>query len=287
MNEVESRDGTPIAYEKRGSGPALILVDGAFGSRTMGPNGPLAPLLAERFTVYTYDRRGRGDSGRPEDDPALAVSREVEDIEALIGAAGGSAYLYGVSSGAVLALEAAARLASVRKLALYEAPLVVDDSRAAVPERYLADMTDLVTRERRSDAIRLFMKTGVGLPSIVVALMRLMPAWRKMKAVAHTLPYDVLLTVELQRGTPLPGGSWAAATQPTLVICGGKSPAWMRNGMHALAEVLPNARLQTLEGQTHLVKPKALAPLLLEFFGAESAARSEVGAVAAAAGAGL
>ncbi|MEA2409851.1 MAG: hypothetical protein QOC77_412 [Thermoleophilaceae bacterium] len=282
MTKVNSRDGTPIAYEEQGAGPALILVDGAFGSRTMGPNGPLAPLLAERFTVYTYDRRGRGDSGAANDAAPDAVSREIEDIEALIGAAGGSAHLYGISSGAVLALEAATRLTSVRKLALYEAPLVVDNSRPPVPDTYLRQMTDLVARDRRGDAIRLFMKTGIGLPSIVVALMRLMPAWRKMKAVAHTLPYDVLVTVDFQRGRPLPVGAWATATHQTLVICGGKSPAWMRNGMRALADVLPNARLRTLEGQTHLVKPKALAPILVDFFGAETEAprmyRAEAGA---------
>src|SRR5947209_9392732 len=260
MKTIDSRDGTAIAYRKQGSGPSLILVDGAFGSTAMGPNVALAPLLADSFTVYTYDRRGRGGSGAPMDRPHEAIDREVEDIEALIGVAGGSVGLYGISSGAALALEAAARLTGVSKLALYEAPFIVDDSRAPLPPAYLAQLTELLAADRRSEAVQLFMKSGVGLAAPIVALMRLMPAWRKLKAVAHTLPYDAVVTADFQHGGPLPVARWEAVAQPTLVACGAKSPAWMRNGMAALAKALPNATHRTLPGQTHLVKPKALAP---------------------------
>lgn len=263
MNIVTSQDGTSIAYDKIGSGPALLLVDGALCSRASGPNGPLAALLQQHFTVYTYDRRGRGDSG---DAMPYHIEREVEDIAALIDAAGGSAYVYGISSGAALALEAAKRLSSVRKLALYEAPFVVDASRPPVPADYLARMEALLAANRRGAAVKHFMRAGVGVPAPVVAIMPLMPAWSKLKAVAHTLPYDTLLTIESQTGKPLQAGRWSSATVPTLVVVGGKSPAWMRSAMKALANALPNAQLQTLEGQTHIVKPAVLAPVLTAFF---------------------
>ncbi|WP_274651019.1 alpha/beta fold hydrolase [Paenibacillus humicola] len=263
MGHVISKDGTTIAYDQLGEGPALILVDGALCYRASGPNGPLAAQLAGRFSVYAYDRRGRGESG---DTKPYAVEREVEDIEALIERAGGSAYLYGISSGAALALEAANRLPSVRKLALYEAPFIVDGSRSPVPDFYLEQMNGLVESGRYGDAIKYFMRKGIEIPSIFVAMMQLMPAWPRMKSVAHTLPYDTMLTVSLQQGKPLPAGKWSAVTVPTLVAVGGKSPAWMRNAMQALAETLPNAGLRTISGQTHIVKPAVLAPVLTEFF---------------------
>lgn len=263
MDKLTSSDGTSIAFDRSGDGPALILVDGALCYRASGPNGPLAEQLAPHFTVYTYDRRSRGDSG---DTPPYAVEREVEDIEALIDHAGGSAFLYGISSGAALALEAANRGLPIEKLALYEAPFVVDDSRPPVPSDYPRRLADLVASDRRAEAIRLFMREGVRVPAIFVAMMRVMPAWPKLKSVAHTLPYDTAIMGDLQRGNPLPAGGWDSVKAPTLVVAGGKSPAWMRHGMEQLAEVLPNARHRTLEGQTHLVKPKAIAPVLVDFF---------------------
>lgn len=263
MNKVISKDGTTIAYDKVGKGPAVILVDGALCHRASGPNGPLAAQLAERFTVYTYDRRGRGDS---DEKKPYAIEREVEDIEAIIQAAGGSVYVYGISSGAALALEAAIRLPVIKKLALYEAPFIVDGSRSAVPDHYLARMNELLASNDRSAAVKHFMRKGVGVPAPIVAMMRIMPAWKKLKAVAHTLPYDTLLTIDHQKGKPLSANRWRAVAAPTLVIDGGKSPAWMRNAMQALTNVLPGAQYRTLEGQTHIVKPTALAPVLTEFF---------------------
>ena len=266
MNQVTSKDGTAIAFDRVGVGPPVILVDGALSSRSGSLNGPLAALLASRFTAFTYDRRGRGDSG---DTPPYALEREVEDIEALVDEAGGSAFLYGISSGAVLALEATRRLPTkITKLALYEPPFVVDDTRRPIPSDYLARMTEMVTSERRGDAVRLFMTAGVGLPGAMVFVMRLMPSWSKMKALAHTLPYDATVMGDTQSGKPLPADRWASVTVQTLVVGGGKSPTWMKHGVSALADLLPNAQHRTLEGQMHVVKAAALAPLLVEFLAA-------------------
>ena len=263
MKKAISRDGTSIAYDELGEGAPLILVGGALNTRSFGPNGGLAELLAERFTVINYDRRGRGDST---DTAPYSVEREIEDLDALIESAGGSASVFGISSGAALALEAANRGLGIEKLALYEAPFVVDDSRPPVPDDYLERLEGLVDSDRRGDAIRLFMKEGVGLPAPFVFMMRLMPAWSKLKAVAHTLPYDAAFVDDYEKGRPLPTERWNSATMPTLVAVGGKSPDWMRHAMRELAEVLPNASHSTLEGQTHIVKAEALAPVLVEFF---------------------
>lgn len=263
MKTATSADGTRIAYDELGKGPPLILVGGALNTRSFGPNGSLVPLLAERFNVIHYDRRGRGDSG---DTPSWAVEREIEDLDALIDATGGSACVYGISSGAGLALEAASRGLAIEKLAIYEAPFIVDDSRPPLADDYLARLQGLVESDRRGDALRMFMREGVGLPRVFVALMRVMPAWSQLKAAAHTLPYDAAIVFDYQKGRPLPAEHWSSATMPTLVAVGGKSSDSMRNAMQALADVLPNAKHRTLDGQTHLVKAEALAPVLIEFF---------------------
>jgi pimeloyl-ACP methyl ester carboxylesterase len=264
MNRVLSKDGTAITFDRSGQGPAIILVDGALCYRASGPMRPLAALLAPHFRVYTYDRRGRGESG---DTAPYTVEREVEDIDALIKEAGGSVFVYGISSGAALALEAANRLPGIKKLAVYEAPFIVDDSRAPLGEDYLVRLKAMIASDRRGDAVKLFMKM-VGVPAAFVFLMGWMPMWKKLKAVAHTLPYDITIVGENQRGKPLPARRWASVTIPTLAMDGGKSPAWLRNAMQSLADVLPNAKRRTLEGQTHMIKADALAPALVEFFAA-------------------
>ncbi len=260
---VRSSDGTTIAFERAGSGPALILVDGAFCSRTMGPSVALADQLARHFTVFIYDRRGRGESG---DTAPYAVAREIEDLGALITAAGGSALVCGISSGAGLALEAANHGLAIAKLALYEAPFIVDATRAPLPADYEAKIAEAIAADRRGDVIKLFMTKGVGLSSILVLLMRMMPSWSTMKKVAHTVAYDAAIVSEHERGQPLPADRWTSVTMPTLVIDGSKSPAWMRNAMSALAGVLPAAKHRTLAGQTHMINAKVLAPVLVEFF---------------------
>src|SRR4051794_27682672 len=222
MSTVTSQDGTTIAYERLGDGPPVILVDGALCSRDSGPSRPLADALAERFSVVVYDRRGRGASG---DRAPYAVEREVEDLAALLDAVGGSAGVYGISSGAVLALEAATRLDGITALALYEPPFVVDDTRAPIPADWGEHLRGLVDAGRRGDAVRYFLSRCVGLPRGLVWGMRAMPVWRKLKAVAHTLLYDAAVV-----GEGLTEGRWSPLAIPTVVIAGGKSPAWIRNG---------------------------------------------------------
>jgi len=264
MKTVTSKDGTTIAYGQTGNGPSLVLVDGALNSRAFGLNGPLAALLADRFTVFTYDRRGRGDSG---DTRPYAVQREIEDLEAVIDVGGGPAHVYGVSSGAGLALETACAVpAKVSKLALYEPPFVVDGTRPPVPADAVGQVTDLLARGRRSAAVKLFLREDAQVPTAVVTLMPLMPAWGKLKAAAHTLPNDLMIMDGGQRGRPLQLGRWASLAAPTLVMAGGKSPAWLQNAAQALAQTLPGASHRTLPGQTHIVKPKPLAPILADFF---------------------
>ncbi|ESY99975.1 alpha/beta hydrolase [Mesorhizobium sp. LNHC209A00] len=261
---VLSRDGTLITCERQGHGHPLVLVDGALCSRTMGPSGPLAKALADNFTVFRYDRRGRGDSGNT---APYAIEREVDDIEAVLRAAGGEAYVWGMSSGAMLALMAATRLPGVKKLALYEAPLIVDDSRATTQADW-ATIGTALAEGRRGDAITAFLKS-VGMPRLLIVFMKLTPIWRRLKAVAHTLPHDGAIVAGDQFGKPLDPVRWASLRVPVLVTDGGKSPAWLRHGNRALAKALPNARHQTLPGQNHILKPAAHAPVLTAFFNAQ------------------
>jgi pimeloyl-ACP methyl ester carboxylesterase len=260
MRKVRSKDGTAIAFDRSGDGPSIILVGGAMSTRSASV--PLAALLAPHFTVFAYDRRGRGDSG---DTAPYAVEREVDDLAALISEAGGSAFVFGHSSGAALALEAARGLA-ITKLALYEPPFIVDDSRPPLPGDYVTQLNELIAAGRRGDAVAYFMTTGVGVPGDMVAQMHHDPMWPALEDVAHTLPYDGTIMGDTMRGNPLPLKRWASVTVPTLVMDGGESPAWQRTAVQALVDVLPHAQRRTLEGQTHGVAPDALAPVLEEFF---------------------
>src|SRR5579862_2615713 len=237
MNKVISLDGTPIAFECTGQGAPLILVDGALCSRAFGPSGQLATALKSNFTVFTWDRRGRNQSG---DTAPWTPEKEIQDIDALIREAGGTAFMYGISSGAVLALEAAARLPGVRKVALYEAPFIVDGTHPPMPADYLDRLKVMVAENRRGDALKHFMR-WVGVPAFALFFMQLTPIWSKLKMVAHTLPYDIAMVKDYQRAKPLPADRWAGLGAPALVADGGKSPQWMRNGMRALAGALPEA----------------------------------------------
>jgi pimeloyl-ACP methyl ester carboxylesterase len=263
MNQVISSDGTPIAYTKRGSGPAVILVDGALCSHEIGGSPKVAELLAPAgYTVFAYDRRGRNESG---DTAPYAIEREIEDIAALVAEAGGSAHVFGISSGAALALDAAAAIPGIRSVVAYEPPFIVDDAREPVPADFLPRVERAVAEDRRGDAVQLFFGQ-VGMPRAMRALIRLTPAWRKLKAVAPTLPNDLTILEGTQIGRPLPGSRWSAVTVPVLAIGGGKSPQWMKDGARAVTTVVPQAEYRTLAGQTHMVKPKVLAPLLAEYF---------------------
>jgi pimeloyl-ACP methyl ester carboxylesterase len=265
MNTVTSKDGTRIAYERRGSGPPLVLVDGAMCSRAFGPSPSLAPLLAPHFTVFYYDRRGRGDSG---DTPPYAIERESEDLAAVVDAAGGSAFVYGSSSGAALALRAAASGVHARRLVLHEPPYAMDASASPLLASYRGRIAELLAADRRGDAVALFMKV-VGVPAFGVFMMRLMPnVWPKLKAVAHTLPYDFAQLGDTP-GTPLPRellDRMGAVKAPTLMVLGGKSPPWMARAVEAVASAIPGAKQRTVPGQNHAIAAKAIAPVLMEFF---------------------
>lgn len=259
MDTVTSKDGTLIAYDRQGDGPAVILVYGALCYRSFGSLPDLVTLLAPRFTVYNYDRRGRGESG---DTPPYAVKREVEDIEALVDRAGGRACLYGHSSGAALALETAIELGGkVTKLALYDAPYDDDDDDAKRAWKdYTDQLTTLLAAQRRSDAVALFM-TVTGMPVDQIEAMRQAPLWPVFEALAPTLAYDC---ATLGEDGSVPAQRIARVIVPTLVMNGGAS--FMYDTARAIATAMPQAQLRTLEGQRHDVDPKVLAPALVEFF---------------------
>jgi len=264
METVISKDGSRIAYDRFGSGPTVILVGGALSYRRFNKMEELARLLADGCTVINYDRRGRGDSTEAK---PFAVEREIEDIAALIEAAGGSASLWGWSSGGALALRAAGNLSGVERLSVYEVPFMVTPGADRPTPDYGERLDALVAAGDRSGAVRHFMRNAIGVPAPFVAMMRLMPMWKGLKATALTLPYDwAALGEHTMYGAPLDPAEWASVEVPTLVAYGAKSPEVLQQGSRALAEVLPNAQLRELEGVSHNLKMNLLAPVLAEFF---------------------
>ena len=261
MRTVTSKDGTNISFDRSGQGPALILVHGAFMHRALDPQmAQLAELLAPHFTVFHYDRRGRGES---EDTQPYTVQREVEDLEALIDEAGGSAFVYGSSSGAVLAMEAAIELdGKIRKLAMYEAPYKSDESARRDWKEYRQKLKELLAADRRGDAATLFLML-VGMPADQLEEMRREPWWAAFEAVAPTLAYDAAVLGE-DREAPVEKA--AHVPVPAIVMNGSASETFMYDTATALAKAMPSAQHRTLEGQTHAVAPEAIAPVLVEFF---------------------
>jgi len=265
MDRVTSKDGTSIAYDRQGSGPAVILVGGAFVDRS--ENAPLAAELVARFTVLNYDRRGRGDSG---DTLPYALERELDDLKALIAQAGGSAHLYGDSSGGALALEATAAGLAVDRLAVYEVPYNMADDGPQRQREYVQELEALLAEGRRGDAAALFMRIASATEEMIAGA-RSSPVWPGLEAIAHTLAYDAAC---MGNGQP-PTARLATITRPTLVATGGASPDSFVGGggdffdraADAIAASIPRAERQTIEGQTHMVDPKALAPVLERFFG--------------------
>jgi pimeloyl-ACP methyl ester carboxylesterase len=257
MEEAISADGTKIAFDRTGSGPAVILVMGAFNDRSAG--APLAKALESQLTVFNYDRRGRGASG---DTQPYAVAREVEDIEALIREAGGSVSVFGYSSGANLAVEAAASGLNIARLALFEAAFVVGEGPPPPPKDIAAQLAKLVSSGKRGEAVELFQTRLVGIPEAVVAQMRHAPFRPALEAIAHTLVYEATVVGD----RTLPTARLGSIQSPTLVVYGGGSPAFMGNAAKALAATLPDGRHRALDGQSHDIVPSVLAPVLLEFF---------------------
>ena len=255
LSKVRSQDGTSIAFERVGDGPPLILVVGAFNDRSTG--APLAAFLAPHFTVVTYDRRGRGESG---DTAPYAVEREVEDLAAVLDAAGGSAAVFGYSSGALLAMQAAAQGLPIRKLALYDPPFAVGSGAPRPPVDHAAELAALIASGRRGDAVEYFQSKIAGIPDHVVAQLRHAPFRPALEAIAHTLVYDATILGDMSLPTELA----RRLTTPTLVVAGGASP-FMRAAAQALADTLPNGRASILEGQSHDIAPAALGPVLQAF----------------------
>jgi pimeloyl-ACP methyl ester carboxylesterase len=266
MRRVISKDGTSIAYAAVGTGPALVLVGGGLDDGS--ENAPLAAELARSFTVYNYARRGRGDSG---DTPPYALQREIEDIEALLAEAGGTAHVYGVSTGGALVLEAAAASVAVDELAIYEVPYNMADDWLPRWQQYVEGLAQALADGRRGDALELFMRL-TGSSEAEIAGARSSPFWPAMEALAHTLAYDAAC---LGDGRP-PTDRFAGITQPILVATGVEArvpgaPAWvlaLDPVADAIAASIPHAERRTLDGQSHIADPKVVAPLLEQFFGA-------------------
>ena len=263
MPFVTSKDGTQIGYSVVGSGTAIILVDGAMCSREMGPATPLAEALKDSFTVYTYDRRGRGESG---DTKPYSTQREIEDLQAVVDAAGGSVKLYAISSGVIVALETANVTPGITGLVLYEAPIFTDTTRRPVPTDFVQRMDKLVADGDNAGAVKHFMQNGIQVPWFVLAMMQMFGMFGKMAPVGPTLPYDVAFVSPLWTYRPIPANRWPNVTVPVLTIGGGKSDQWMQNAQKAIAANLPNAQHKTLAGQNHMVAAPAIAPMIKEFF---------------------
>ena len=257
---TRSADGTTIGYDRLGDGPALVLVGGAFQYRAFDPRtAALAEQLANTFSVYHYDRRGRGDSG---DTPPYTPQREIEDLAAVIDAAGGTAAVFAMSSGGALALDAAAAGLPISRLALYELTLRAGDYHQPLPQDYRQQLQQLPA----DDAVAYFLTTAAELPAEMVDGMRQSPVWGAFTAVASTLAYDAAFMDPVSSGRADTLHRWADITQHTLVADGGASPEWYRHAADQLAGVLPHATRATLPGQTHDAAPDVLAPVLRDFF---------------------
>lgn len=254
MGTVTSRDGTHIAFDQSGAGPAVILVVGAFNDRTAGT--PLARFLESQFTVVTYDRRGRGASS---DTAPYAVEREIDDLDALIAHVGGSACVFGYSSGAILALRAAAERPGVARLALYDPPPTGTTAGVIAPQ-----LSTLIAAGRRGDAVELFQREAVGIPADIIAQLRHAPFRPALEQMAHTLVYESTIL------RAVPPRLIESVRAPTLVIDGEHSPAVVRQASRSLADALPIGHYRTLPGQGHDLVPAAIGPVVQAFFLAQN-----------------
>lgn len=255
MPTVTSRDGTKIAYIREGNGPAVVLVGGALQYKSDQLMGSLLPLLAAEFTVVSYDRRGRGESGNTN---PYTIEREVEDLEAIIKEFGGTAFIFGMSSGGTLALLAASKLSSIKKVATYEAPFIIEKQLSNSASEYIAALKKAIATDTPGTAVKLFMKR-IGMPTPVILIMQLTPFWSKLKALAPTLVHDALIVGDGSVSEQL-----SLITVPVLLITG--TSERMKEASKDVLKVVPAAQYQVLEGQSHNVKPIVLAPALSNFF---------------------
>lgn len=253
---VVSQDGTRIAYEISGTGPTVVVVAGAMGYKDFPYLKKFAAEFAKSFRVVMYDRRGRGEST---DTKPFSVQKEIEDLAAVCREAGESPIVLGISSGAALALEAAAQGVPMGKLVAFEAPYMVGSHRKPEHARYESEVKGLVARGDRDGAVKLFMRT-VGLPAFVVAVMRFLPFWKDLKKVAHTLPYDAAA----MNGFELPA-RLKTIRVPTLVVAGGKSPAALRDAVRAVGQAVRGSQVVEIPKQSHAIKAEALSPVVQRF----------------------
>jgi pimeloyl-ACP methyl ester carboxylesterase len=254
-----SGDGTVLVFDRSGAGPAVVLVQGSLMNRADPVMSAIAAGLSRWFTVFSYDRRGHGDSG---DTPPYAVERETEDLAAIVAAASGSAAVFGGSSGAALALRAAAGNRTITRLALWEPPYHVGDGAPTLPHDFAAQLDRLVKEGRRADALERYLVEAAAVSPEAVARMRGQPFWPAMAAAAPSLVYDAVV---MGPDNALPADLLARITQPTLVLNGGASPDWMGSAGRAVAEAIPAAVHRVLDGQAHNAAPEVLVPEVLEF----------------------
>ncbi|MFC8425531.1 alpha/beta fold hydrolase [Streptomyces sp. NPDC057236] len=275
-HKVTSADGTTIAYDRHtptgGSQGTVILVGGAFSYRMFPKMVELAQVLAAEYglTVVNYDRRGRGDSG---DTPGrYDAAQEIDDLAALVAAEGGSAALFGWSSGAVLALRAAAsrQIPGITRVVAFEPPFVVDRTRHVPPSDLTATLHQLVADNRRGQTVRYFMTKAMGLPALFVGLMRITPMWSKLTAVANSIPHDWAVMAEHMRGEPLDPSDWVSVQVPVLVLCGGRSDGLLRTAARAAGAALPDARHIEIAKLSHNPNVQLLAPPAGEFLTTQS-----------------
>lgn len=260
VSQVTSADGTSICVEHTGAGPALVLVDGAFCGRSFGPARGLATRLADSFAVYFYDRRGRGDSG---DTQTYSVEREIEDLAAVIDYAGGNAFVYGISSGAAVALEAAAAGVPMRKIATYEVPYTGVGVSDGLPVDHASHLNGLLAQNKRGAMVSYFLVKMIGVPAFVPIMLRLMPkVWKSQKAAANTLPYEIAVL----NNFTAPTDRLAKIAVPTLVMLGGKAAPAMAAAQTTTANALPHAERNILEGQSHQVSATVMGTELRNFF---------------------
>lgn len=263
MSTVTSADGTTIAFEAYGAGRPLILIDGATAHRAVNPtNDEVGQLLSDDLRTYVYDRRGRGAST---DTAPYAIQREIEDIAALIEDAGQPAILFGWSSGALLALDAAAAGLPIAGLALFEPPVVVDDVRPPLPSDYVEQLDAFVAEGRRDKAAELFMTAAAGMPAEAIPGMKQSPYWAPVEEIAHTIAYDGRIMGTTMSGNPLPSDRWADVKAPVLVLHGDKTWPALSAGAQAVAAHLPTATLKVIPGENHGTEAATLAPVLREF----------------------
>ena len=262
MQTTTSADGTRIAFDRVGTGAPLVIVGGAFSYREFPLQVELARQLSDRFEVVSYDRRGRGDSG---DSAEYSVEREIEDLAAVIAAVGGHAHVWGLSSGGALALEAAARGLPIDRLAIYDPPFVVDRAHGVPPADLLERVEADLTRGDRNAAVRTFMTKGMGAPGVAMVFLRLMPVWKRLRAAAHTIPYDIRVMGDNLRGEPLDPRPWQSIGIPVLVNAGMKNDASRQVAAAAVVDALPNARLVLLPGEGLGFTPEVVGQQLREF----------------------